>query len=395
MLPSVFSYVFNREPGERGRTFLSEIKKSYIRKSLLLAFFIPLDIVIYLVFLIFNPFRCQFARIVFVTDIFPALVARSSTSLCCFVGAPNLLLQAIRNRGVYIPASLVYIFLALSRWNPSKSRGMGADFAIRLLTVMLRPFVSTGSVMVFHSDALPFGRSVLFAGKRLGLRTCCIQHGIFHQSSAISEVDGYLCDVNVVRSSQDGELIRQASPETSIVVEPDFFLRCDIDEASDLLPDRSGKKIIVLGEGWRLVDAKFSERYMQRIQQMANDLLVKGFDVVFRPHPSERGLGSRYGFDKVDAGPLDDCIASANAIIGYSSTVLFEAASLGVLACQIDVDRQHFPGLSRDGVMIEKICTAGDVAVALNARKFVAYPDRHERKRAAVERVFKLLQASL
>lgn len=388
---SIFSYVCNRQPGLNGidNVFLREVRKSYLRRAGLLALFIPFDLFIYLIFFTLNLFRKETSKIVFLTSLYPSFISRSSATSCCFVGAPNVLWLAVRNRGIYVPASIVYLLLSLIRWDSVRPEGFSVNFAIGLMAGLLRPFVDKDSSMVFHSDALPFARCVLLAGRKLGLRTCCIQHGIFHRASMINEVDGYLCELNVVRSTLDGELIRQANPTTAIVVEPDFFLRCD---APRQFSRKSGKKmVIVLGEGAEQTAPVLSNDYMLRIEQLALDLQIAGFHVVFRPHPLERGILKRFRFENIDTGSLDSCIANASVIVGYSSTVLFEAASLGVLACQIDVCGEHFPSMSRDGVMIEQVGCVADIVAALNLRRSQPCFDSQERKRAAVDRIFQLL----
>ena len=225
-----------------------------------------------------------------------------------------------------------------------------SNFAQKISSIILgKMCAKTSYKVVVHSDALPFARSFIMAANKMSAKTICIQHGNFHLGTIISEIDGSLSSVNIVRSNVDGEIIRPSSPSSKIILAPGFF-RLQIPYLA-----KGGEKPVVLliGEGFHIVDKKFNKDYINRLQEIAAMLKSKNLDIIFRPHPSERNLNWKSKFEVIDSISLEKSLSQVDAVIGYSSTLLFEASSLGIIAVCVDVNGRFKVGID----LVRNHCT--------------------------------------
>lgn len=152
----------------------------------------------------------------------------------------------------------------------------------------------------------------------------------------------------------------------------------------------------LLGEGWFQCDDLFDAQYLGRLQRLEAALVKLNCEVVFRPHPCERGKAADMGFRQLDLGSLEECLARTSLVIGFSSTVLHEAASLGIRSAQIDVEGAFNPSMERDGSQIFKVRSA-DEAVALLGIDLNAVAQADDsfnaRRTRAAQRVLKSMES--
>lgn len=389
-MTDVFSYTRQREPGQAGAVFFRFVRALYARRALLLLLALPFDLVwMALDACAARVRRRRPGRLLFMTTPPAAWIARLPDCGTAWVGAPHLLVSALRHGGVYVPASPLYLLLTMALYLPVRWQQRVGHAAVRVFALQLRMAGIGAGTLVHHSDALPFGRAAVLAGHRRGLTSVCLQHGIFHRISAIAERDGSLSDINVVRSHLDAQLIAQSAPASRFLVEPDFF----IPRLAPAPQQATRPCVTLLGEGWHQCDAAFGARYLERLRGLEAQLIAAGVVVVFRPHPCERGLADGFGFAQLDTGPLAVCLQRSAAVIGFSSTVLHEAASVGVPAAQIDVDGVFNPAMDRDGVAVAKIGMAADVQalVASNPAPRPAASLLRDRQAAAALRILDTL----
>lgn len=344
-MPSLFSYILQREPGEAGTVFFRFARNSYLRRAVLLLLVLPVD----LLWMALAIVRAQIThppamRTLLLSQFSPGLVARVRQDAVAYIGPPTMAVTAWQNGGLYIPASPVYVMAAIALLLPARAREAVGHAAIALVQCWFRLLRIQQGVLIHHSDALPFARACVFAARRQGFSTVCLQHGIFHQHGRITEMDGSHSDINVVRSRLDGALIAATAPQSTLCIEPDFFLlNIRRKESISSIPT-----VKLLGEGWHQCDPAFDKQYLARLRQLESELVACGARVIFRPHPCERHLAAAYGFSALETTPLEESLANADICVGYSSTVLHEAASLSMASVQIDVEGAFRPAMTRD-----------------------------------------------
>jgi hypothetical protein len=329
------------------KTLWLQIKKTYAIKSIILIIALPFDIIL-LLYLIINKKKYD---CLFLTLKWPELITKKSLKAnVAVVAAPTAILFCHRNKIEYIPASLFYILASFGLWIPKKMREEWSFLAVKSITIMIRNFFKDTASLVVHSDALPFGRALVIAAKNLGVTTICIQHGNFREYNIVTEQDGFLCDVNITRSNEDSKIIKKSNPNTILKPIPDFFLLSTGESYRGAVP-----RVLLLGEGFHILDANFNNLYIRQLQSLALKIKKIGLEVVFRPHPSERNKYWKNKFENIDNDDLVTSLAKTSSVIGFSSTLLQEAAEIKIPTFYIDPLLNGHRIYGRNNAIISKL----------------------------------------
>jgi hypothetical protein len=323
----IFSYTESFATEVNRRTLLSHVRRAYLVRALLLLPFLWLDLVIFLFyFFLYKPKKSH----IFVTFKWPILFDLEKDVRPIFIGTVANIFTVIKYRGIYIPASLIYVMLGILPWR-CRFRSKINYFLIRLSGWIVKFFAQDGSILFHHSDALPFARSLVMGAKLNAIKTVCIQHGAFHADSKSHERDGLLSDLNVFRSDFDASLVSELTSDMNFLVLPDLFL-LNIDKV-----EAGNKRVILLGEGYHIIDKAISNEYLSMLKEIESALIIHGFKPVYRPHPSEKVFYRTFDFQNYDVEDLSTSLSKADAVIGFTSTVLFEASGAGIFSFYLTV----------------------------------------------------------
>ena len=384
----IYEYILEREPGLRGKTLFIKFRRIMLFRSALLLITMPLETCVLAFRCLVAPWKSPIDAIT-LTLISPDLLTEFSSRDLVFAGPATWIIEAFRRRGTYMPVSVPYILLTMGLFVPLGFRRTLGKCAKWWISSLCKLYKLRGAKLIIHSDALPFARAFVLCARELGMRTICIQHGIFQAESGIENIDGYLCDVNIVRSHEDREIIAGRNRSTQFVVEPDFFLA--IPSIVDI--DKSRPIVTLVGEGLHVVDDALALRYISELRRWELELATLSYCVYYRPHPNERSFARKFGFSHLDMTPLHVSIGRTDIYVGYGSTLLIEAAAVGCLAVQIPVDGKYNLGMDRAGIRIQRVTSTGDImqlASSASARH-ISMDTLIERKRCAVRRVYQAI----
>lgn len=339
---SIYSYTDSWGNQEHGSAMWQSIKSAYTKRFFFLLLALPFDLLV--MPYVFIRRLCGPAHITLLTNKWPKLANALPGKNLLFIGTPRDFVRAILRGAQYFPAAPVYFLniagMYCARNNQERFGKLSILIAGKILKLLCN---ATQFKVIVHSDALPFARAFVIAANSMHAESICIQHGHFYSETQVAEIDGFLCTTNIVRSSVDGELIAAISPNSKIILAPGFF-KLSIETAPEL---QSAPVILLLGEGFYSVDKNFDKDYTTRLQQISLELELEGAKVIFRPHPSERKFNWKGRFSKVDISPIEKVLSQVDAVIGYGSTMLFEAASVDVLAIQVDIHGSYKDGMDR------------------------------------------------
>lgn len=350
----LFSYVLNRSAVEKAAVFAGFARRTYLRKALLLVFTLPLDLLAWCV-LRLRP--GQGREFILLGARAGALLGELHGARAAVLGTLTDLPRALRAGALWIPVGPLYITLALCRWSLQPQVPVLVALAMRGLGALIERHLHAGATLVLHSDALPLARALIVIVRARGGTVCCLQHGLLHETSEMNEIDGSLSDVNVVRSRAAAGLIARANADSRFLVEPDLFIPS--------LPagERSSRAVVLVGEAWHVCDQALHDTYMRRLRTLQRELAALGVASVFRPHPLERVRSVGYGFVRLDLAPAARSLARHAAFVGYSSTLLHEAASVGRLAMQLTLSGFPLPALDASTALpVHTVSTADDLA---------------------------------
>ncbi len=181
-----------------------------------------------------------------------------------------------------------------------------------------------------------------------GGRSICVQHGLFPKKNNL-DLDGMLCDANVVASSAQSDLLKKSGYSGDVFISDLLF---DIREDPDInLWVQKGCPLIFVGPGY-LTDNNLKQGFIEFLIKFRG--IFKDHNVIYRPHPREL----KHIPDKVrqlflvDASVNTSLDNKGNLIyFGIKSTLLLEAFNSGRLSYVIRDDL--FPEYFADKVLPE------------------------------------------
>jgi hypothetical protein len=200
-----------------------------------------------------------------------------------------------------------------------------------------------GRFLVLQTDSNPINRLLLFAARTAGLRSICIQHGIFQRGSPAHIVDGWMADYTLVYDPYQRSVLTEKgmAPERLPVL--GFHAR-PVEQR--MPPPASGRdrRICFMGQPWANFQAALGERYLSIVRRVFGDLRAAGLEVVFKPHPREVGRGYLRDFVPCFEGSMAEALERFDVCVSITSTALLEATIAGRVAIQVhdaafDADR--------------------------------------------------------
>lgn len=357
-MQNLYSYFDSWQDKIHARTLKKATKKATFLKLLIIILILPFDIILFIFQKIFRIKVSDFIATDKWSDFNDFLGKNLKIGL---ISTPDKFIKNIKSGIIYIPASPIYFISCIGLWLPSNCHLVWTNFVIKFNTSYLKSYLLSDhkkSYLIIHSDALPFARSLVFACNRLKINTVCIQHGVFHEQNIIFEVDGSKSDINIIRSEEDKNIIKNISPNSQYLVTPDFFL---LTPNKNFIKKNTIPRILFLGEGYHILDERLDNAYLKRLEYIYKKMLFFNCECFFRPHPSEKFKRISKGFKNIDNLSLNDSISITDCVIGYSSTLLYEAKSIGIPSFQVDVNNKFFDIQKSSSAKIERYNNAENV----------------------------------
>jgi hypothetical protein len=180
-------------------------------------------------------------------------------------------------------------------------------------------------VLVVANDTLPMSLLLVKIARRCpNVSVVCLQHGLFNAGSDGDDIDGRNSQINLVYTdTQRREMERRLPGAIVEVMGLPIEMRC-----LDAGPGPTREAILV-GPG--LLDNLPAYRAtLQAFGRVARLLQDAGFDVRYRPHPSEFDVHEGKDAFVLDRTPKRELLCGPRrAFIGLNSTLLCEAHAAG------------------------------------------------------------------
>lgn len=181
--------------------------------------------------------------------------------------------------------------------------------------------------IVANSTIDPVNRLWLQAAKAAGLKTVCVQHGVYSRSIPSYVLEEDIVDRYVALDSEQSEIISRNIPVEKIEV-------LGRGASFEWLPPQRPLKVCFVGEDWeRYGFEKLKASMISTYKSIVLSPQAKAWGALFyKPHPSEQML-----LDIMDyVSPLKPKnIDVPDVYIGFASTFLKEMSSKGKLVIQI------------------------------------------------------------
>jgi len=307
----LFGYIENKRLHGAPR-FKTTVVRSFYLKLFLLTFFLPFDLLYF--FLTRGRRRHLFDAVIFsekYKDVSTHL--RGSVAV---ITVPSLSFMFNRPPNIYyLPASIFFT---------------GTFVSIFFKRILIADFLRIRcNKLVLHTDGLLVPRYLLKC--LIFKKSICIQHGEF---KILNDVyDGLLCDENIVLGPDQAELFKAKGYHG--IIHCAKWLDSNRNFGFGQV-NFSFDQIVLVGQGYHVNDLKLHYFYQKRLSALFRALKLRGFSVVYRPHPSEFFIHYFRFFLSREKTRSPRYINLGRLYVGTESTLLRKVRELGGASIVID-----------------------------------------------------------
>jgi hypothetical protein len=245
------------------------------------------------------------------------------------IGGPKQALFCIKNKIYFWSNSFVWRTLALGCISTAHDNSLNKLSSY--LSNFLRQYPS--AVLILENDSLPMQRLHILAAHDAGLKTICIQHGLFQASASDFIVDGNFADYMLVFDKHTKNLIAKCG-----ICENKLHVLGYHSNPQSLNRDlRVGikRKVCIIGQPWEKYSVTTFRTYIEIIQKLSRKMQGLGIEFIYKPHPWECKSKYLKELTNVVTCTLPYALANYDVFISMTSTVLYEANISGHIAIQI------------------------------------------------------------
>lgn len=186
----------------------------------------------------------------------------------------------------------------------------------------------TGARLVVANSTMdPINRMWLEVARTMGLKTACVQHGVYTKKAPKYLYEEDIVDHYVSLDQEQSKIIERNIAATKIVA---------LGERSSFLwePPAKSLKICFVGEDWeRFGRIELKNNIINTYKDICLFLKEKGIDsLYYKPHPSETYFGAIHKHAKFIR---NKDLMDPDVYIGFTSTLLKEMSSKNRLGVQI------------------------------------------------------------
>lgn len=194
---------------------------------------------------------------------------------------------------------------------------------------------SNPKALIVQNDSLFIERFLIFCARKAGIKTICIQHGIFQSISDPLVFDGKYSDFMYVWSKkQKNILVEGGLPPTKIKI---LGYPYKILELENHIRVYNKSKICILGQPWENYDVKLGEKKKQILNKIVSQFI--GVTITYKPHPAEKDINYFPDDVSVFSGSLSEAIEEYDYFFSFTSTALLEVSLCEKIAIQLyDID---------------------------------------------------------
>ncbi|MFG0631977.1 hypothetical protein [Pseudomonas sp. xss_2] len=366
----IFTYVFVRNKSDR--EFLGSIITMYDKNSRWSNVLMRALVLVGGLFL--RP-RKNTVKCFFWGDKYHEVILGMDKSEICVVGGPKQLRFCVLNGIKFVPC--------MSYWAKLKKGMLGelnqSDFEDdgKELCDVLGGLAVDGAALVVDNDSLPMQRLLIHSARMAGIKSYCIQHGLFQKSSPHYLLDGAYSDGVFVYDDIQRAVFLEAGIQFSKLHVSGFYKRAYTPSRS-LTLGFQGRKICFLGQPWYKYGGEVSAKYLELVSRLIAGLEKLGVVCVYKPHPWEIGAPYLKDINHLFFNGMEAAIEEFDVFFSMTSTALIECGRSGRVSIQVYDDCFKCDNFSELGYcytlrsdnllkveVLEKILTSEPVAVAM------------------------------
>ena len=316
-LDYLLEYVNHRQSTD-APDFKKQILRSFYKKTFLLFLFLPIDF-IYII-LNYGKLRKKFNVIVF-SEKYKHICDDLRGNIGLISHPSYRLFIRKQSNTVYIPASLYFLctFISLK---------MKKVTDVQFLKLKTR-------VLVLHTDALMVPRYLLKTV--IFKKSICIQHGEFKYLNDV--YDGKICTDNIVLGQDQATLFVEKKYSGNIFAFERSYARTKHSQIN---------AIVLVGQGYHVNSRVKHRKYQKTLKSLYKDLKPLGFQIYYRPHPSESFWNYFCFWGKTEKKIRRDEFTHSSLYVGQESTLLRQVRENGGSSCLLkDIDADNLLRLTQ------------------------------------------------
>lgn len=203
--------------------------------------------------------------------------------------------------------------------------------AARLISRAVRLFTHLDiKNLIIWNDSLFLERFLVYCARQAGVRSVCVQHGIFQSITDMRVLDGHYADYMLVFGESQRQLYQYADFPVEKVRVLGYPFHLPKMKPVNSLPI----SVCILGQHWESISTYLGNKKMRLFCHMIGKFQAAGIAVYYKPHPYEdkRFFPTNA---KIARTKLADALANYDVFISLTSTALIEASLCGKIAIQL------------------------------------------------------------
>lgn len=282
------------------------------------------------VFIWLKPKAC--AKYFFLGGRFTDLIFSLPKEQVCIIGGPRQLIFCLKHNFKYLPNAEMWGALAtgLTTKDDSHLVFMGGKYSGLIQRASAK---KCNPVLIVENDSLPLQRFFCNVATYTGLKTVCIQHGLFQSKTEPQIIDGWKCDHFIVYDEKQKGIIASLGVDKNKMVIGGFYH--PILPTSTLPLDTQSRKVCFLGQPWFRYGDKYKQKYIQLLDALNAEMKKINCQLGFKPHPWEKDAPYIGQLDNIFNGDMGQAIAEYDVFLSFTSTALLEVSLAGKVAIQI------------------------------------------------------------
>lgn len=277
----------------------------------------------------YNPENKKFA---FYTTRFNHVMEGLDGGSLLLFGKPQELHFALRNSISFFPVyDIIPELFSLFSSDPRLESSRAIKFIDSVTDQLVR---INPEYLVLWNDSMFLERFLIFCSRRAGVKSICIQHGIFHDTFNYRLLDGHYADYMFVWGKSQADLY------TGCGFDKDKLRIMGYPYRVDTHPEITSENVVcILGENIEITNKELGLKKKYVYEEIAKLLFSKNFKVVYKPHPFETDINYIPSNIEIISMNLNSAFNAYSKFIALTSTALLEATLHGKIAIQYFDDR--------------------------------------------------------
>lgn len=268
-------------------------------------------------------------RFIFVSSRYRGLIKDLTKDVILFGGVKDIFF-ALKNQLTYyglskVTIELYNIFLKHDlHFESLESQRLLED--ISNLLVEISP-----EFLVVSNDSLFLERFLIYIARKNGIKSICLQHGLFFNKSDFRSLNGHFVDYMFVWGESQAQIYLENGYDRDRLRIIGYPFKRDKAKVGKI--DRNS--VCILGQPFEIYSKKLGKKKKEIVERVSSILGSNGFKVYYKPHPGEKDLSYYPDNVEIFRSSITNALNRFDIFISLTSTASLEASLYGKISIQI------------------------------------------------------------